>query len=177
VPGASESDLRLFARMPLRGMTAEQLFDSVAIATASNYGESNLPVGVVIGGANPREDFISHFGSGGDKATNHQTSILQALALMNGKLVADATDLERSQALKGILDAPYFDTVAKKIEVLYLSALSRRPTEKETERLTKFVDGRLHGIKEGAERDKKFKETLADVFWVLLNSGEFILNH
>jgi hypothetical protein len=176
-PGSSESDIRLFARMPLRGLTAEQLFDSVAMATATKMADSNFPAGVVIAGANPREDFITHFGTNSDKSTNFQTSILQALALMNGTLVADATDLAKSQALKGILDAPFFDTLDKKIEALYLSALSRRPTASETERLTRFVDGRLHGVKEGPERDKKFKEALADVFWVLLNSGEFMLNH
>ena len=60
------------------------------------------------------------------------------------------------------------DTPAK-IETLFLAALARKPTAEETEKLAKYVnDG-------GAAKDKK--KALADVFWALLNSPEFILNH
>ena len=44
-----------------------------------------------------RADFVTKFGNSSDKATEVQTSILQALTLMNGKVVADATSLARSE--------------------------------------------------------------------------------
>jgi hypothetical protein len=52
---------------------------------------------------------------------------------------------------------------------LYLAALSRRPTADELERLRKYVE------EGGPARNRK--AALADVFWALLNSGEFALNH
>ena len=55
-----------------------------------------------------------------------------------------------------------------KIETLYLASLSRKPTATELVRL------RSHVEKAGpAGRD----DALADVFWVLLNSAEFVVNH
>ena len=73
-------------------------------------------------------------------------------------------------------EAPFLDD-AGKIEVLYLAALSRRPTEKETARLTKFIGNHTHGAKDDKDREKLYHEALGDVFWALLNSGEFMLNH
>jgi hypothetical protein len=61
---------------------------------------------------------------------------------------------------------------AERIETLYLASLSRKPTPPELGRLVKYVDGGGAGDKnKGADR------ALADVFWALLNCGEFILNH
>jgi hypothetical protein len=173
----SAIDPKLFARMPLRGLTPAQLFDSIAKAVGHRENSLNTPPGVIVNGrGNAREEFLSRFGSGSEKTTEHQTSILNALALMNGRLVADATSLEASVFLSGIIDAPFFDD-AGKIEVLYLAALSRRPTEKESARLAKFVGERTHSAKDEKDREKRYHEALGDVFWALLNSGEFMLNH
>ena len=105
----------------------------------------------------------------GDKATEVQTSILQALSLMNGKLTASATDLRRSETLAAVLDAPFLDT-AGRVETLYLAALSRKPRPEELARVQRYL-GRA-----GTGKDKAGM-ALADVFWALLNSSEFILNH
>ncbi len=59
-----------------------------------------------------------------------QTSILQALSLMNGKVAADATSLERSETLAAVVDAPFL-TTAERVETLYLATLSRKPEPKE----------------------------------------------
>ena len=47
--------------------------------------------------------------------------------------------------------------------------LSRKPRPEESERFVKYVDSTA------AARDPA--NALADVFWVLLNSPEFLLNH
>jgi hypothetical protein len=47
--------------------------------------------------------------------------------------------------------------------------LSRKPTATEQRRFVAYVEGG------GASRDHR--QALADVFWVLLNSAEFRLNH
>jgi hypothetical protein len=165
---STQDDIRLFARMPVKGLTAEQLFDSLVVATG--YRENRALRGrfVGFGQTNPRADFLSKFASQ-DRRTEAHTSILQALALMNGNFIADATSLTKSETLAGILDFPFFNTPEKKIEALYLAALSRKPRPAELTRLSKYV-------LTGGSR-KKQQAALADIFWALLNSSEFILNH
>jgi hypothetical protein len=163
---SSQEELRLFARMPVKGMTAEQLFDSVSSATG--FRDPRGPQDPFIIGANtPRSEFLTKFASQ-DKRTEATTSILQALSLMNGRLVADATNVERSITLAGITDAPFLDTSAK-VEALFLATLSRPPKSQERERFVKYV--------EGGGPQKNGKKALADVLWALLNSSEFMLNH
>lgn len=164
-----QADVRLLARMNLKGLTPEQLFDSLAMATgyreAANPNQRLSGFGI----STPRGDFLQRFANHSDKKTEHTTSILQALSLMNGKFVADSTDVVQSYALGAILDAPFFDTTEKKIEALHLATLSRKPRPAELERLVKYVD------RDNPSGDRK--KALADVLWVLLNSSEFILNH
>jgi Protein of unknown function (DUF1553)/Protein of unknown function (DUF1549) len=163
-----QDDPRLFARMAIKGLTPEQLFDSLAQATGYREPPRSLdPRAFLFNGNTPRGDFLSKFASQG-KRTEHQTSILQALALMNGRFVGDATSLERSEVLAAVIDAPFLDT-AQRIEALYLASLTRKPTTGETARMLRYVEGG------GAKKDPK--TALADVFWVLLNSSEFLLNH
>jgi hypothetical protein len=66
-----------------------------------------------------------------------------------------------------IADAPYLDTHGR-IEMLYLTALSRRPEESEFKQLSDCVVAAAKSNQSAA---------LADVFWSLLNSAEFVLNH
>jgi hypothetical protein len=152
----AQDDPRLFARMAVRGLAPEQIFDSLMEAT--RYEQ--VPPGA-------RAEFLARFANPAEKRTEAQTSILQALALMNGKLVADATSLARSATI-GAADAPFFDT-AERIEILYLAALSRKPRPDESARLVRYVD------QGGPSGDPK--QALADVFWALLNSSEFLFNH
>jgi hypothetical protein len=160
----SQDDPRHFARAPLLGMTPEQLFDSVLEATRFN--------------GNTRGEFLTKFSNLSDRPTEYQTSIIQALALMNGQLTADATSLERSELLKGVLAFP--SGTEQRIDTLYLATLSRKPTEKEAARAKQFIEDALksedkHLSKE--EKDARYKTALADLFWALLNSGEFFFNH
>jgi hypothetical protein len=163
---ASQEDLRSFARMPLKGLTSEQVFDSLATAVGYRGDMQMRRLGFVNTGT--RADIMSRFANPVDRRTEHQTSILQALALMNGRFVADATSLERSETLAALIDFPAMDT-KQKLDTLFLSALGRPMRGSEA--------GRLIGYVEGGGPSRNPSRALADVFWVLLNSSEFILNH
>ncbi len=164
---ASQAEPRLFARAAVRGLTGEQLYDSVA--TATGYRDPNRQINpFVIGGNSPRGEFLEKFKAGAENPSDRQTSIVQALTLMNGQLTTEATSINRSETLSAVLDFPLFGT-AERIEAIYLAALTRVPTAKELERFVKYVD-------DGGPR-KSSREALADVFWALLNSSEFIVNH
>jgi hypothetical protein len=116
---------------------------------------------------NNGDDFASKFTSQ-DKRTEYQTSIPQALALMNSKMMVEATHPQRSEFLAATVNAPFLDTDGR-IETLYLATLSRKPRAEELEHFRRYVE------KGGAAKDPK--TALADVFWALLNSTEFFLNH
>ncbi len=155
-----------FARMPLRKMTAEQLFDSLVQATGlreSRAGRGALPdVDSMRGG------FRQKFADPSVARTEAETSILQALALMNGKLVIGATDLKQGETLAAVVSAPFLDTGGQ-VETLFLATLSRPPSAAESRQFVDYVEQQSSGRDAGA--------ALADVFWALLNSAEFVLVH
>ncbi len=156
-----------FARMTVQGLTGEQLFDS--LATAVGYFEPTPPQNVsVFGQTGPRAEFLELFAPDNNSVTERQTSILQALALMNGQFTSTATSLDNSATLAAVTDFPLMNDAAK-IETLYLAALTRKPRPDELDRLTKYV--------ESGGPSKNQKAALADVFWALLNSSEFLFNH
>ena len=128
-----------------------------------------------------------------EKMTEPQTSILQALALMNNQFIADATSVEKSVTLAAVADLPGWNTT-QRLETLYLATLSRKPRPDELARLVKFVEsggtGEVSAIDFASaiknivtngpnqSRGASVKDNaLADVLWAILNSSEFILNH
>lgn len=154
-PAESSAAPALFSRMPVRGLSPAQFIDSLAQATGLDAAEI-------------RGRFQELFADRDERPTEAQTSILQALTLMNGSVIAGATSPETGDVLGAIAGAPYLDT-AGRVEALYLAALTRRPRPEEREIAVKYVDRR----EDEAERAR----ALADAFWALLNGPEFRLNH
>jgi hypothetical protein len=160
-----QADARLFARMRVRGLSPEQLFDSLALATCQKDDPDSLPRAA--DAPSPRADFLRRFPNH-DRRAAQQTTILQALYLMNGKLVSEAASLAHNQNL-AILARAKGVPVARRIDQLFLLTLARRPTAAERARLGRYVG------QGGPGKDPA--QALCDVFWVLLNTGEFSVNH
>lgn len=153
----SQDDPRSFARAAVRGLTGEQLYDSLVRATGfRDTGRSN----------SPREQFLTRFAPTG-KPSEPETSIPQALALMNGRFVSDATTLVSSPTLVAACETPGLE-LNDRIELLYVATLSRKPTAKDLARMVKHVND-VH--------ETRLADRLGDVFWVLLNSAEFRMTH
>lgn len=166
---ASQEENRLFTNMAVRGLTGDQMLDSIIQATGlrDSTPPAPNPVGIPQVASGLRGEFLARFTSQ-DKPAEYQTSILQALMLMNGRLMAETTDLDRSETLSAIADAPFM-TTAERIEAVYLTALCRKPRAEELSRLVSYVESG------GPRKDPRI--ALSDVLWALLNSGEFLLNH
>jgi hypothetical protein len=163
----SSLDPQLFASMPVQGMTPEQLFRSLsrAVGVYRPYQNSNA---FSFGVNSPEADFMETFADNSESKLDRQTTILQALALMNGRIVAGATNLEQSRTLQSVVESPFLDT-SQKIETLFLAVLSRKPTAEENERFLKYV-------KQGGPK-RNASAALGDLFWALLNSSEFLFIH
>ncbi len=158
----------LFARMAIKTLTAEQLYDCLIEAMrkpeAANQGQA-----VGFRGFNQnRQAFLAKFGVASQASAEYEAGIPQALTLMNGGVVREATDLAGSAILVA-MDAPFFESEAERVETLFLSTLSRMPTDREREKFVTSVERRA------AENQRR--RALGDVLWALLNSAEFALNH
>jgi hypothetical protein len=159
-PAASDDDLagqealevRYFARFPLRPLTADQLYLSVAQATGFRGDDYDTRLAEIT-----QEDFSydlpgQYFGREGLMLT-------RSVALLNSDFVRGAADMAAEAARRQFGESPG----ALHIEWLFLTALARRPSPEEMELM---LD--LAGHREGG---------LPDVAWALLNSAEFNTVH
>ncbi len=165
-PTADERRHAWFAQMPVKSLTAEQVYDCISVATLlDSAGAESFNVNRF--GNADREQFVQLFRTPSGRKTEYQAGIPQALTLMNGTLIDGATGLSSSGLLKS-LEAPFF-TNRQRVEVLYLATLSRHPRPDEWERLREIVSDTMSGM--------ALQEGLADILWALLNSAEFTMNH
>ena len=155
VANQAESTTPMFASMPVRGLSPGQLFDSLTQATGAEPGDA-------------RARFLELFASREERPVEAETTIIQALTMMNGSYIDGATNPETSQVLGAIVKAPFLDTPGR-IETLYLATLTRRPRPDELALLVRFVERR--------KTDDDQAKALADIFWAILNGPEFHLNH
>jgi hypothetical protein len=156
-PGQAEP--RRFARAAVRGLTPEQLYDSLMLATGYRPGPAT-------GGSDSvRAEFLALFDDPNSQPADFQASIQQALMLMNGKLTAEATTSPRSATVSAVIESTSPRALARRIEELYLVTLSRQPRPEEAQRLLEYAAA------------GESKQALRDIFWSLLNSTEFALNH
>ncbi|MFM9966432.1 MAG: DUF1549 domain-containing protein [Planctomycetaceae bacterium] len=148
---------------PIKTLSPEQVFNSLEQALS-------LPVARADGSARfngLRDQLISRMNeAASNNPEEFRAGIPQALLLMNGRLTTEATDLDQSRTLRGVLDAPFLDTEAK-LTTLYLATFSRPPRADEK----KFL---LEHIRKQTDGDKQ-KQAYAEIFWGLLNSPEFVL--
>jgi hypothetical protein len=167
---ASQDNPRLFGRMGVKALTGEQFFDSLALATAFREQQPGAKAAKVGKGAkaggSPRAQFLALFAQRGG-AGEPETSVQQALTLMNGKFLTDATNVRSSPMLTAVMETPLL-TTQQRVEILYLATLSRPPSARELE----IAQNHVARAEAGREQ-----EQLADIFWAVLNSAEFRLNH
>ncbi|WDQ16281.1 DUF1549 and DUF1553 domain-containing protein [Rhodopirellula sp. P2] len=162
-----EERLTTFAQMNVKTLTPEQVYDCIAVATLLNQQNAESDYTLARFGNNQRDTFLQQFAAPATSRSEYLAGIPQALMLMNGSLIAQATH-EQSSGLIRSLDAPFF-TDEQRIEVLFLSTLSRPPRSNERELVAEFLP---------ADASREQRHTgLADLLWALINSSEFTLNH
>jgi hypothetical protein len=158
-------DKPLFSHFYLRQMQAEQLYESLLVATEAHktrgsFEEQERQKSTWL------QQFATAFGTDeNDEATTFNGTIPQALMMMNGDLIRRATSAEKGSYLERLAHSSLKD--GDKINHLYLAALTRKPTRGEANLAQQYW----------LYRNGKTVEALQDIFWVLLNSNEFILIH
>jgi hypothetical protein len=164
-----DKDDGLFSQMQLKPMSPEQLFDSLLTATMAHRAG--------LGGdeRNRRRDewmrqFLFAFANDeAEESTSFQGTIPQALMMMNGELMQTALSGKPGSFLCEVITQAERQTrspEAHMVDSIYLAALSRHPSPKELTRAREYL---------GSYPDSL--QVLQDLFWALLNSNEFVLNH
>ncbi|WP_391540460.1 DUF1549 domain-containing protein [Rubripirellula lacrimiformis] len=164
VDDPSIGEMPKFSRFYLRQMSAEQLYQSMVTATdasaSGSYEEQERERRRWL------SQFVVAFGTDeGDEATTFNGSIPQALMLFNGALTQNAISKE---------EGSFIDRVAKtgrspqdRVAVLFQAGLARRPNRSEMQ-----IAAQLLRAREGNEA-----EMLQDMWWAVINSNEFIMQH
>lgn len=158
----AEADV-YFSRMLLKAMSPEQLFESLTAATAgkATKDEKNRR----------RQSWIQvltkNFGDDEGNEVSFNGTVVQALLMMNGPDLNDAVNSPNGTPAKA-LDRHKGNTKAI-MDDIYLAALNRKPTTKEYTTILEKLKMR--------RPDKDRYAPWQDLFWALLNSNEFILNH
>jgi len=171
IPGNRTDDPMLgekpqFSHFYLRQMSAEELYESLLTATSADKTRGN---------SEEQEkakqewlkQFVINFGTDdGGETTTFNGTIPQTLMMFNGSLMKGATAAEQGSVLDLVANNSRYSP-SQKIDYLYLAGLSRKPNSKELELANALLVAR-RGSTVGA---------LQDVWWAVLNSNEFIINH
>ncbi len=153
----------LFSRFYMRQMQAEQLYESLLTATKADRAGGEEAATMK---DRWMSQFIIAFGTDeGDDSTTFNGSIPQVLMMFNGDLTKKAVSVDKG----GFLDEVAKDGTSNsaKINALYMAALARKPVSREIKTANAIMIARK-GDAVGA---------LQDIWWAVLNSNEFIINH
>lgn len=164
------TDERNFAHQTIRRIKAESMLDIISFVTNTKDDFAKLPPGaraVQIADGATSTYFLTTFGRAKRETAcscevKMEPTLSQALHLMNG-------DTVNNKIRQGGLIKQYKDQGLEPMQIverLYITCLSRKPTEEEKASLAPL-------FAEGSNVD----QGLEDVFWALLNSREFLFNH
>ena len=167
---SNSTDELNFAHQTVRRIKAESMLDIIGQVTNTKEKFAGLPLGsraVQIANGQTSTYFLTTFG----RATREtacscevkmEPTLSQALHLMNGDVVNNK--IQQGGLLKALLDQKL--TPPQVVEQLYITCLTRKPTEQELAALNPlFAEG------------NDVNRSLEDVFWALMNSREFLFNH
>lgn len=155
----------LFSHYYTRQMQAEELYDSlVAAAQIAKAGGSQAEKDKA------RLAWLGQFSQSlktdeGDEEHTFNGTIPQSLMMMNGELMQDAISSEHSALLKRVAESKM--QPLEKVDHLFLAAVARKPSKRELDVARQLI----------ATHNGDVNEALSDIWWALLNSNEFILDH
>lgn len=161
--GGSAMNNSFYRRISTKVMTPEVLYDSLVDAINADPLDRAVKATklrqrprIELG---PREEWVRFFGRSSDAhAGDHYVyGIPELLRLMNSEPLNAVAPM-----IKELMDRG--DEPKQIVETLYVVALSRKPTESELRRMLPL-----------AQQNESREQGFADVFWVLLQSSEFVV--
>jgi Protein of unknown function (DUF1549)/Protein of unknown function (DUF1553) len=162
-PGAGE--MPLFSHLYLKSMSAEQLYDSLIVATNAHKSGTGNWEQAESKRQQWMQQFVQAFGTDeNDESSSFDGTIPQALMMMNGELMQSALAGAKGSVLYQVVNEK--GNPPDKIRLLYLATLSRAPSTHEVQAANRIL-----------KSARSAGEAYQDLYWALLNSNEFIMNH
>jgi hypothetical protein len=172
----------LFSRSYLRQLRPEELYRSLLVVSyaklTSELAAKHRPT---------RDAWLRQFTQSlgndeGDEITSFGGTIPQTLVMFNGKLMQSAMAVTKKSFL-GELTGELSLDFNQKIDRLFWAAVARKPTAQERRAAAQLTVARAEAVARPDGRDNSqpradpHRDALQDIWWALLNSNEFILNH
>jgi hypothetical protein len=165
-----------FSHVYLKAMTAEQLYDSLLLATRA---KSSARTDWNDAGRRRQDwvrQFVINYGTDeNDEATVPAGSVSQALVMMNDSIVRSALAVEPGTLLDDLTHARVSNVT--KIRRLCRSALSRDPRPAELNAAIEQLQAAADKAPTQKARQVAEAQTLEDIFWAFLNANEFAFVH
>lgn len=167
----------LFARYYTRQMQPEEVFQSLQVAAglgASGDFAQQEQAKLAWLGQFTRDMQTDE----GDETSSFDGAIGQSLVLMNGPLTRRVISGEDGSMLARLAGSSL--SRQEKVEHLFLSAVARKPNRRELELAESMFTASMFTQSMFAESmfaAQDEAETLQTIWWALLNSNEFILDH
>lgn len=156
-----------WAVFPVTRLRPEQVIGSITQAASVKTINRQSNILVRLSRFGIEQNFIQEYGDDTeDEVNNANETIPQRLLLLNGRLVDEQIRPDLLNSSAQIASMAASDRAA--VETAYLTALSRRPTERELEHFTKKLEG-----SRGDDRSRR----VSDILWALVNSSEMGWNH
>lgn len=160
----SKGERPLFSHYYPRQMRAEELFDSLVMTTTTERVTDRRQYD------EQRQKWLRQFvvAFGNDEGTEGSTfdgTITQSLVLFNGELVQASLSIKPRSWLHQLAVAD--ESWEQKVDRLYGTAFCRKATNAEQNAARQILLWRTGNT----------PEALQDIWWAILNSNEFILNH
>jgi hypothetical protein len=154
-----------FSHFYLRQMRAEELYESLVAATRASQSSGNYEAQERLK-AQWLGQFVQAFGNDeGEETTTFNGTIPQALMMFNGDLIKKATNKEKGSLLWQVANSKLEDR--ERINFLFRAALARNSSENEYEAARQLL---IYNKGDGMA-------AVQDIWWAVLNSNEFIINH
>jgi hypothetical protein len=155
-----------YSHFYVRQMTPEQLYRSLLVASQTDSTRTSIQQDDRAQRQWLRQFTIALGTDEGDETTTFNGSITQTLMMFNGDLIEQVTGVEPGSFLDRLTNNSRRRPAAK-VDQLYLAAVARRARAR---------DIRAYRRLEAYHQHDQLK-ALQDMWWALLNSNEFILNH
>ncbi len=180
---SNKNDQRYYSHAYLKPLSAEQFFYSLLQATDFERLQEVRMKGMKKKGGEERKNmlrqlermkrehlkkFVFLLDNGEmEEIEAFNGTIPQALMMINGNMVNDSTRHEEYGSFVNYVLGKWREPM-ERMKYIYLNVLSRLPTSKEKTYFQRYLERSLY-------RNKNL--AYEDLYWVLLNSAEFSLNH
>jgi len=178
----NQADTKYLSHYRVKRLPAEVLLDAIAQVTEVPTNFTGYPAGwrtLQLPDSKVDNAFLESFGRPARLATcscerSAEPSMAQALHLVNGITINEKLRSDHSVVSRAIARN---DADCAIVERLFLTALCRRPTSAEEDRMLQALKDSIAGVADPKAAATARRQAVEDLYWAVLTCQEFLFNH